>query len=75
MGSAYPELVSNQARITDILRQEEERFFETIENGMAILEAELANTKKTVSYTHLDVYKRQGYKAYQSRVKLSVKSH
>ncbi|HPM50039.1 MAG TPA: alanine--tRNA ligase [Methylotenera sp.] len=46
MGSAYPELVSNQARITDILRQEEERFFETIENGMAILEAELANTKK-----------------------------
>ena len=46
MGSAYPELVSNQARITDILRQEEERFYETIENGMAILEAELANTKK-----------------------------
>jgi alanyl-tRNA synthetase len=42
MGEAYPELVSNQARITDILKQEEDRFFETIENGMQILEAELA---------------------------------
>lgn len=46
MGSAYPELVSNQLRITDILKQEEDRFFETIENGMAILETELANTKE-----------------------------
>ena len=46
MGSAYPELVSNQTRITDILKQEEDRFFETIENGMAILETELANTKE-----------------------------
>nr|WP_294840619.1 alanine--tRNA ligase [uncultured Methylotenera sp.] len=45
MGGAYPELVSNQARITEILKQEEDRFFETIENGMAILETELANTK------------------------------
>jgi alanyl-tRNA synthetase len=47
MGEAYPELVSNQARITDILKQEEDRFFETIENGMQILETELA-TKPTV---------------------------
>jgi len=46
MGSAYPELVSNQARITDILKLEEDRFFETIENGMTILETELANTKE-----------------------------
>ncbi|WP_029148450.1 alanine--tRNA ligase [Methylophilus sp. 5] len=42
MGEAYPELVSNQARITEILKQEEDRFFETIENGMQILETELA---------------------------------
>ena len=42
MGEAYPELVSNQTRITDILKQEEDRFFETIENGMQILETELA---------------------------------
>jgi alanyl-tRNA synthetase len=42
MGAAYPELVSGQTRVTDILRQEEVRFFETIEHGMAILESELA---------------------------------
>ena len=42
MGAAYPELVAGQTRVTDILRQEEVRFFETIEHGMAILENELA---------------------------------
>jgi alanyl-tRNA synthetase len=43
MGTAYPELKTEQKRITDILKLEEDRFFETIENGMAILETELAN--------------------------------
>jgi len=42
MGEAYPELVKEQTRIQDILKQEEDRFFETIENGMAILETELS---------------------------------
>ncbi|MDT3668732.1 MAG: alanine--tRNA ligase [Aromatoleum sp.] len=42
MGDAYPELKSGQSRVMDVLRQEEERFFSTIENGMAILETELA---------------------------------
>ncbi|HRL77675.1 MAG TPA: alanine--tRNA ligase [Candidatus Accumulibacter phosphatis] len=42
MGGAYPELLSNQARVTEVLRQEEVRFFETIEHGMGILEGELA---------------------------------
>ncbi|HNB06861.1 MAG TPA: alanine--tRNA ligase, partial [Thauera aminoaromatica] len=42
MGSAYPELKDGERRIMDVLRQEEERFFATIENGMAIVEAELA---------------------------------
>lgn len=37
MGEAYPELASNQARVTDILKQEEERFFETIGDGMQIV--------------------------------------
>jgi alanyl-tRNA synthetase len=46
MGEAYPELVNEQKRITDILKQEEDRFFETIENGMEILEAELASMAK-----------------------------
>ena len=41
MGEAYPELAKAQNRVSDILRQEEERFFETIEHGMGILEATL----------------------------------
>jgi alanyl-tRNA synthetase len=41
MGSAYPELVANEKRVADILKQEEDRFFATIEHGMAMLEAEL----------------------------------
>ena len=41
MGMAYPELGQNQARIVATLQQEEDRFFETIEHGMAILEGEL----------------------------------
>ncbi len=43
MGEAYPDLAANQQRVMDVLKQEEARFFETIENGMAILEAELAS--------------------------------
>ncbi|MFA6014897.1 MAG: alanine--tRNA ligase [Gallionellaceae bacterium] len=41
MGVAFPELAAAQVRVMDILKQEEERFFATIENGMAILEADL----------------------------------
>lgn len=41
MGEAYAELGSAQARVMEILQQEEARFFETIENGMSILEAAL----------------------------------
>ncbi|SIO61253.1 alanine--tRNA ligase [Paraburkholderia phenazinium] len=43
MGEAYPELKDAEQRVTDVLRQEEERFFETIEHGMSILEAALAD--------------------------------
>ncbi len=42
MGAAYPELADAQTRVTDVLRQEEERFFETIEHGMSILDEALA---------------------------------
>jgi alanyl-tRNA synthetase len=42
MGVAYPELAQHQARIMATLKQEEDRFFETIEHGMAIVESELA---------------------------------
>ena len=41
MGAAYPELAKAATQVQSILKAEEERFFETIENGMAILEAAL----------------------------------
>jgi len=41
MGGAYPELADAQARVTNVLRQEEERFFETIEHGMSMLDEAL----------------------------------
>ena len=43
MGDAYPKLRSDAARITEVLRVEEERFFETLSTGMDILDAALAN--------------------------------
>ncbi len=46
MGSAYPELAESQGRVMGILNMEEERFFQTIEHGMAILESELAELEK-----------------------------
>jgi alanyl-tRNA synthetase len=46
MGAAYPELKEARQRVTDVLRQEEERFFETIEHGMSILDAELAELER-----------------------------
>ena len=42
MGDAYPELARQQARVEQVLRQEEERFIETLEHGMKILESALA---------------------------------
>jgi alanyl-tRNA synthetase len=41
MGEAYPRLKADAQRITEVLRAEEERFFETLENGMQILDAAL----------------------------------
>ncbi|HOW47076.1 MAG TPA: alanine--tRNA ligase [Rubrivivax sp.] len=44
MGDAYPELRRDKLRVTEVLRAEEERFFQTIANGMEILEAALGAT-------------------------------
>jgi alanyl-tRNA synthetase len=38
MGSAYPELRAQRAHIERVLRQEEERFAETLSQGMALLD-------------------------------------
>ncbi len=41
MGAAYPELPEKQALVENALRKEEERFGETLENGMRLLETVL----------------------------------
>jgi alanyl-tRNA synthetase len=41
MGAAYPELADAADRVALVLKQEEERFGETLENGMKILEGAL----------------------------------
>jgi len=46
MGAAYPELAQAQGKVMDMLKLEEERFFSTIEHGMAIVEADLAEMAK-----------------------------
>jgi alanyl-tRNA synthetase len=48
MGAYYPELVSGEARATQVLAQEESRFAETLTTGMALLDAEAAKLTSTV---------------------------
>ena len=43
MGEAYPELLREQIRVAAVLKGEEERFAETLENGMGVLETALHN--------------------------------
>ena len=42
MGEAYPELVSMADQIADVLKKEEEQFARTLDKGMGVLEAGLA---------------------------------
>lgn len=42
MGEAYPNLAAQAQRVADVLKAEEERFYETLENGMEILDAALS---------------------------------
>ena len=45
MGNAYPELKTGQSRVMEVLKQEEDRFFSTIEHGMSILLNAISMTK------------------------------
>ena len=47
MGDAYPELRRDKARVAKVLKAEEERFGETLENGMKILNGALEALAKT----------------------------
>ena len=48
MGSAFPELKAAQAQVEKVLKKEEERFAETLGQGMKILEACVAKLQGTV---------------------------
>ena len=49
MGDAYPRLKAQAQRVMDILKTEEERFYETLANGMEILDSALAGDAKTLN--------------------------
>src|ERR1700684_1328593 len=48
MGAYYTELVTGEARATQVLAQKEARFAETLTTGMALLDAETAKLTSTV---------------------------
>ncbi|MBS1186859.1 MAG: alaS [Burkholderiaceae bacterium] len=60
MGAAYPELTEAAHQVERVLRHEEERFGETLEHGMKILEAALAKGEKNLdgetAFTLYDTY-------------------
>jgi alanyl-tRNA synthetase len=60
MGLAYPELAEARDRVAQVLKAEEERFGETLEHGMKILEAQLAKDPKNLdgatAFTLYDTY-------------------
>jgi len=60
MGVAYPELAQIENRVAQTLQQEEERFGETLEHGMKILEAALTKDSKNLdgrtAFTLYDTY-------------------
>jgi len=49
MGGAYPHLAAAQQRVMDVLKAEEERFYETLEVGMEILDAALETAESGAS--------------------------
>ncbi|WP_028353539.1 alanine--tRNA ligase [Bordetella petrii] len=62
MGQAYPELAQAAERVAQVLKQEEERFGETLEHGMKILDGALAGVPAggqldgTTLFTLYDTY-------------------
>ncbi|MBN8555053.1 MAG: alanine--tRNA ligase [Deltaproteobacteria bacterium] len=46
MGKAYPEFSQNVAAVSKMIYHEEEKFFETLENGLKLLESKTSGMKK-----------------------------
>jgi alanyl-tRNA synthetase len=62
MGAAYPELEEAKGRVADMLKAEEERFGETLETGMKVLEAQLAKDSTGIDgATAFTLYETYGF--------------
>jgi len=63
MGDAYPELVKAKAQVERVIKQEEERFAETLDHGMAILEEAVSalNGKEIPGDTVFKLYDTYGF--------------
>ncbi|MBM3379710.1 MAG: alanine--tRNA ligase [Betaproteobacteria bacterium] len=62
MGEAYPELVQASERVREVLRQEEERFSETLKHGLQLLEQVLApHTTRLDGETAFRLYDTYGF--------------
>ncbi len=63
MGEAYPELVKAQPQVERVLKQEEERFAETLDHGMGILEEAVAilSGKEIAGKTVFKLYDTYGF--------------
>ena len=48
MGAAYPELAANQARVVEIIQNEENSFADMLQNGMKLLESELPKLNNNI---------------------------
>ena len=62
MGGAYPELTRDKSRVAEVLKAEEERFGETIEHGMRMLDQALADgTTRLDGETAFTLYDTYGF--------------
>jgi alanyl-tRNA synthetase len=63
MGEAYPELKAQRAHVERVLKQEEERFAETLSQGMSLLEAAIAglSSKEIPGDTVFRLYDTYGF--------------
>jgi len=62
MGAAYPELEEAKGRVADMLKAEEDRFGETLETGMKVLEAQLAKDSSGIDgATAFTLYETYGF--------------
>ncbi len=65
MGAAYPELTRGRSHVERVLKQEEERFAETLANGMALLESAIRGLKSDLidGQTVFKLYDTYGFPA------------